>query len=470
MTPRAVVSLSMMLAILGLSCEAAAQQGAGTVGPSQMLSRLLPGKRHVMAKRSAEGGSELRIRDDSHLATVPVPYSPVTAVAVIGEDLLVAGVLPSGDSEYRLVQHAGGEWELSPTARVIPGSYPLQMSWKDGLLAMLLSDGRVIAAPCSGGVPDWGAFDLIGTAPSGVVRMGPLAGFNVLDATSIEVYAHPSHRPRFELQPSGEWQFDRNVPKSRKLLEVAKPARIGGEILYSSTSSGPIFLEEEGLGAVFTVSEEQPPSGRGAFPVGMSQMMRADRRYRLRANDVTGPWFYPAAITGRAWYAAGVTLEEVRVFEAGVRRECGAVSFRMTLDVLTTPAMATVFHVALLTISADAAPPVTHQNDRTWLVPAQALMVEKPLIAGRKSHALTASVPVPAAPEDPEKWIHIQFVVLAANGDKLGATGVRSVPIVANRGDGLAASEQERRAHATTQWATHGVGDVGAFLEQLILQ
>lgn len=449
-------------------CAPTSAQSVPQPKPMPTLSVRVHDQTWLRARRLPHG-SELRVERADQVCVVLVPYEPVTAATPLGEDVVLTGVLPDGVGEYRSMTRSGVRWELAPHGVAIPGSHAIRVSFADGLLAMLLADGRVVAAPCSGvaDLPAWAEFDLVGHVTPELVRMGALAGFHVVHSRRIEVYGHPAHRPAFEASPSGEWQFVTSSVRSRRILQVEKPARIGGVIRYHSTASGPILFEEEGSVSRSVLTDGSHPAS-GQLPTSLSATLRADRRYRLRADDVVGAWFHPAAIAGAVRQVAGLELQECRVWEAGVRAERGAVPFRTTLAVSQDFTFDRVLKVALLAATAEPEPPLAARNGHTWLVPDRVLAAEKELSAGRRAHVLAVAVPLPADRRAPKKWIHFQFVVLATDGAVLGATGVRSVAVLPDRGDHTLAQEQAGRAAADAYWAAHEVTEGKPLWEQIV--
>lgn len=127
-----------------------------------------------------------------------------------------------------------------------------------------------------------------------------------------------------------------------------------------------------------------------------------------------------------------------------------------------------MFKVALLTVSTNAAPTLAVRGNRTWLVPTRVLRVEKPLRADRRAYALSVPVPLPEGQPSTRTWVHAQLVATGPDGAILGATGVRSVPILANQSDSTVAQEQAARNSASAYWATHEVQDVQAFWQSTI--
>jgi len=461
---------STVVAAVVLANSSATGQGGSAIPPKEMLPERAQAQTWLTAKRLAQAGSELQVRRGDLVASLVVPYETITSAAALGADLIVAGVLPGGSGEYRSIARTQAGWTLATVGVAIPDTYPIRVSCTDGLLAMLLADGRVMAATCDGALdlPAWAEFELVGHVNSDLVRMRSLAGFTVLDANRIEVYANPASRRCFERSQSGQWEFVTHPLPVRAAVRIEEPARIGASIRYHCTASGPIFFEEEGGALPGLMIADHASPGTGYLPPELTQTLRADRRYRIRASGAVGAWFHPEAITGSVRHVAALGLQECRIWESGVRAERGAVPFRTTLEVKPGFTADRVRKLAFLAETAEPSPPVVERNGNTWLVPERALLAEKALPAGRKAHVLAVSVPLPADRQTTERWLHFQFVVLATDGAVLGATGVRSVPIMPDRGDRTAAQEEAGRAAATAYWAANQVTAMHELWEQVV--
>lgn len=446
-----------------------AQETGRTAVERQMRPIALGHGLFVRAASLTEGRSELRISDREVASTVELPYIVITAAARMQDSLLVAGVFPDGCLDYRAIVRREGTWIASANGVPTHVSPVAKMSCNQGRVAMLLRDGLVVTAPCSEveDLPTWGEFEYVGRASESLRKVADLAYLEVAGADRIHVYQHPAFVSAFVRQPSGAWRYERDTQPPTESLVVQKPARIGGSIVFHSTSAGPIFLEEEAAEPALLVAQEHT-SGQRQLPEPLSQSLRADKRYRLRTNSVTGAWFHPAAIAGTAWHSEGVGFQEIRILESGVRTERGATAFRTTLEFAERPVPSHVFKVALLAVSTNAAPTVVVRGNRTWLVPDRALSVEKPLRGDRRTYALSVAVPLPEIQPSTQTWVHAQLVAIGPDGDTLGATGIRSVAILPNLGDSTVAHEQAARMSASAYWAAHGIQGVQAFWERMI--
>lgn len=461
-----------LLACAGHGSASSQQSPTGSAAPQQLIGGPIAPGVFVSAHRQPEGGSTLRIRSGEQEWSVSLPYQTITAATSLVDDILVAGILPDQRMEHRRLTWNSGRWVASGTGAHPRGAHVVRMSWGDGRLAMLLADGAIVSAPCLAAqdVPTGGDFELVGSAPPGVVRTIRTAGLEVVEEGRIEVYLHPSNRHAFVRQPAGGWISTRVDRARSAFLEVEKPARAGNDVRYFATARGPVVLEEEGTAAWWPVANEVPASGQGVVPRELSALLHADRRYRLKAHDVTGSWFHPAAIEGVAWGTGGLDLQECHVHESGVRVEHGSMIAGTILHFPHEPDVTTVFKVAFVAATAEAAPPTTIRNGHTWLVPDRALMAEKALASKRRTYALAVPVPIPSDPICVGRWIHVQIVVVAANGTVLGATGVRSVRILPNRGTWPLAREEAARRSAAACWASHGVENPLEFWQFLVGQ
>ncbi|MBX3465155.1 MAG: hypothetical protein KF830_18465 [Planctomycetes bacterium] len=439
-------------------------------GPPPML----PAPSGNFAAEPTDDGSTLRIRRRTDAAGVALPYCTITAAAWLGErlgdEILVAGVRPDGGFEYRSVTFAGDAWTAAAQGAATFPAYVAQMSCAHGRLAVLLGDGSILTAPCldAEDLPTEEEFERVGAASAGVRQHLQLSAVSVTAFDRIEVFQHPGHRPAFVRQASGEWKYDLERQEGLDVLEVETPARLPGRVRFRSTLAGPVVLAAEGTSWSVPVADGPTADGWGVLPADVSAALRAERRYRLQAQGRTGAWFHPAVITGEAWCVAGARLQECRVLESGVRAERGGVAFRTTLELEPGSAIGSVRKVAFVAVSGASAPPVVERGGRTWLVPERALQVDRVLAAGRTAFALAVPVPLPAAGAAEGQWVHVQLVVRSAAGTLLGATGVRSVPILRDEGTHTAAQEAAGRRAAADSWSAHGIAAVGPFWEEVV--
>ena len=447
-----------------------AQQASGVGTAAPMLPTELGPRLAVKAERTPGLGSTLHIRASGVAATVTLAYDPVTAATRIDDDILVAGVLPDGSCEYCSVTRTNGEWAVGGSGVAVGMSYVGKLSCKHGTLAMLLGDGSIVAAPCGGSadLPAWSDFEYVGRAPFDVGKTMALAGLAVVSEGRIEAYSHPSNRPAFVRQPSGDWLLTLPSGESGPFLQIENPARVGGVMRFRANVAGPVFLEDEGVTPSLPVAEETSSTSWIPLPQGVSDTLRADRRYRLKSATSEGAWFHPAAIAGSAWSTDGVRLEECRVWEGGVRLERGSVPFRTSLEITPPFRADSIRKVAFVAITSQSAPLVAVRSGRTWLVPERVLMDEKRLDAARTAYALSVAVPLPADRQFVGKWVHVQLAVLAADGTVLGATGVRSVVIEPDTGSYTPAQEQAGRGSAAGYWSDHEIPDAAARWEQIV--
>lgn len=470
MNPLLAKVLIRRAVILLVASVLPAQQGDGAGKVAQMLPTDLGPRLAVKAERAPGLGSTLHIRASGVAASVTLPYDPVTAAARIDDDILVAGVLPDGSCEYRSVTRTNGEWAVGGSGVAVGMSYVGKLSCKHGTLAMLLGDGSIVAAPCGGSadLPAWSDFESVGRAPFDVGKTMALAGLAVVSEGRIEAYSHPSNRPAFVRQPSGDWLLTLPSGESGPFLQIEKPARVGGVIRFRANVAGPVFLEEEGVTPSLPVAEEISSTAWTTLPQGISDTLRADRRYRLKSAGREGAWFYPAAIAGSAWSTDALRLEECRVWEGGVRIERGSVPFRTTIEIGPEFGSDRIRKVAFVAISAQSTPPLAERGGHTWLVPDRALMAEKILGPGRKIYALSVSVPLPEDPQFVHRWVHVQLLVVNADGSVLGATGVRSVVIEPNTGSYSLAQEQAGRGSAAAYWSANEIPNIAQSWEQIV--
>lgn len=468
-----VVCATLTFALSGGSSPLFGQQEPGVPPVArQMLPVSVSSGLTVRAARLPEGRSVLRIANRGEVASVQLPHAMTTAATGIGDDLLVAGVLPDGAWEYRSLTLHDGTWTVAEHGVRTFLCHVAKMSCKHGRLALLLGDGTIVSAPCDdvSDLPSWGEFEYVGMAPPQIRMAVGLAHFHVAALDRISIYAHPMPpRPAFVRQASGEWLFVQGeAPPAVDILRVEKPARIGSNIRFGNTTSGPVFLEEEGVQPWMPVTDEQPSAGWGLLPSGLSQGLRADTRYRLQANGKAGAWFYPAAIAGSVWFAQGLRLEEIRVLESGVRAERGSIALRTTLEFDRESVPSRIHKAAFVAVSASAQPPIAIRGGRTWLVADQALSAEKQLQPRRQVYALSVAVPLPEGQTQAGRWVHAQLLVIGEDGAVLGATGVRSVAILPNQGDRTVAQEQAGRVAARGYWAAHGIQDVQQFWDRVV--
>lgn len=450
----------VLVAVLGSHGFAGAQSGsADSVEPWALRFAALSPDTTVEAGREAGGRSVLRVRAHGEQWSVSMPHDVITAAADLAGDILVAGVLPDGGSGYHLIALEDGQWETRAAVRFSDRDAIARMSWRDGRLAILLTDGRVLTAPCTDAedLPSPTDFEPVGEAPPDVLRYQALAALGVVDANRIEVYTHPSSRRAFVRDENGRWSVaPREAPAP--MLRVEGTACIGRDLRFFARANGPVVLVEEATGTSWPVGEVAGET-RGVLPAELSRWLRADRRYRLECGDLVGPWFHPAAITGAAWGVRGVELQECRVYVSGVRPERGSVAARTTVNLPADFDSAKVVKVAFVAVTAEATPLVSKQEDRVWLVPEHALAVDKPIESARRGQILSVAVPLPRERECVGKWVHVQMAVLDENGAPLGATGVRSVRILPDQGGSSAARERAARASAQAYWERHGVED-----------
>ncbi|MBX3462224.1 MAG: hypothetical protein KF830_03565 [Planctomycetes bacterium] len=463
-------------AVAAASAPAGCQQTVGETARQMLGGRIASGV-FVSAERKPDGESTLHVRDREQHWSIDLPYSTITAAASLASDVLVAGILPDQTSEYRRLTQESGNWVTVAIGSPPRRSHVIKMAGRDDRLALLLADGTIVAASIatsgSSGLPpvhlpNEPEFVLVGTVPNGLQRTIRLASLELTSIDCIEVYDHPSSRHAFVRAPSGHWTGSAILPVSGPTLRITEPARVGSEVRYVATVIGPLVLEEEGTNTTWPIADTTPPSGQGVIPAELTSQLRIDHRYRLKAHEVAGPWFRPAAIVEHAWGVNGVELQEVDTFEGGVRIERGSVIVDTVVHFSPVCDRASVHKVAFVATSSEPAPPLAVRGGRTWLVPDRALMAAKDLTPPRRTYPLTVSLPLPDDATCVGRWLHVQMAVLGTDGSLLGATGVRSVRILPNRGDWPVERQQTARSAAEAYWAANGVADPDQFWRSIV--
>lgn len=476
MKPLLCVSPLLPMAFLVAAAHAAPQQSQAlsSTEPRPPLPRQLLNGVHVAVEWSPDGASVLRLRDGATRQDLPLASLRVTAVTAVADALLVGGVGADGLGTLCVVERVAGDWSAAGWAVPMP-FFPVSLAHRFGWLGALLADGRVVAAPWLGREEplDASDFELVGMAGAGTMDMVGLAAVAIEAEDRIDLFVHPAARTRFQRSASGEWQRMGGPEAVRPALRIAGLPRMGNPIVvHLSAVEGPLFLEDES-GISTLIPSPASPSGlatTAVLPAEWTATLSADQRYRVRSAQAASSWFHPASITGSSWSASGVELQECRVFEAGVRVERGRIPFRTSVTIAPGNPVERLTMVALVAISSSPAPDIEQRGTRTWLRAQRIATVDAPLLPGSRTRVLVVPVPLLRQPGVSGSWVHGQIAVLDPEGRLLGATGVRSVPVLPDRGAQLSEYELRQRAFAEGFWAQHGVGDAQAFREAFVGQ
>lgn len=418
----------------------------------------------------ASGSLSLAVRIEGQRQVLPVPFGVLTKSCKVDGGYLLAGISPSGSGLVVALERRGDQLALLPQSLSLESAVPFSLGMGSGLLVVWLADGRILAAEPADlwDFPSWNSFELVGHAAVKPNSFAEFASVQVPAKDRIRVQVNPRARHReFRLGTSGVWG-EEGVAEPRHVgrLEVRVPVVIGGSNALRTNLAGPLFLSEEGVPAQQPLAQDAVQGQWVDWPSGVSDLLRADRRYRLLGAGIDGRWFYPVKLAGSAWATPGLRLSELRVHEHGVRIESGSATFHANLDVMDKAA-ARALGTRLVTVCSlaetpGATPDLVERGGRVWLVPTAIATLSQPVdpdLAGR-SHALAMPVPLTRGRSAAGSWLHVQFLVRSATGDVVGATAVRSVPILPDAGTLWAPFEAARHDRSSLLWLERRIVDV----------
>lgn len=334
-------------------------------------------------------------------------------------------------------------------------------------MALWLHDGRLFVSPWEdlAALPRFEDFELAGTQ----AYVDPTAGLTVLPNGKLSLGVGMGQRTTLQRTASGTWERVQPESSNRTSgFSVQQPARVGAPIELRGANSRYAVLEEQASGWSLPVLLEPTPLGTMVLSPEVTRSLRADCRYRLHAVNQASSWFHPAAIRGAAWSNSGVELGELLVAEGFVTQERGAPTFHTSVHTPLGFAATKLLTVCLLTISHDPVPPVVERNGHTWLQPMRIATREQECQPRQRQHALAASVPIQRTEGAIGSWLHVQFALLDQDHRLLGATGVRSVPVLPDSGRFRPDQEERLRAWADRFWEQQRVEPIQSYWEALV--
>lgn len=425
----------------------------------------------IQVVREQGGGPQLQIRGSRGTPTlaIPIPLHALTIAVDVEGGYLVGGTTANGEGKVLAVHATEGRLTLGEATLTLP-TYPEALDLKHGRMALWLADGALLAADCAGleAFPQLEQFERVGAH---LTKMGS-KGIGVGADERIYVGFHMG-KMIFRRNNSGTWERDRerespDPAKAAARIETQLPARIGSTILVRGAATSFAVLEEEGASVNLPVVLEPAAQGLVGLPAEVSRSLRADRKYRFRTATQQGDWFYPAAIHGAAWVENGMTLGEIHTSASFVTQEWGVAGLAATLG--TSPGVtATRIHtVCLVAITQTSEAPIVDRGGRVWLQPTKISLCAQDCDRRITSYALVSSVPIERSAEAVGSWIHAQFAVLDQDHRLLGATGIRSLPVIADSGRITNAQEARSRSMAELFWSNHSVANVAEFWEALV--
>lgn len=448
--------------------------GVGVVAqdwvPRKMLPRSMGPDTRLRVVEEGEFDTRLEAKLDGRRLEVSVPLKPLVTASKVEGGFLLAGLSPSGEGQIVAVETQGDELVQLPPVLTTGSAVPFAVGMGSGLIVVWLADGRIVAAEQAGlgDLPAWSTFQLVGSRPVHRGMFAERAAIQVVDRVRIRVSAGPGSALITFVQESEIWA-EEGMPAVHRvpMLEVRSPVRVGQRNEFRARVHGPILLEEEGSDHRDPLPDAAPDARWLAFPAGLSDSLRADRRYRLIASGEQSAWFFPVMVRGTAWASEGAQIGAIRTHESGVRLESGSCTLHSRIT-LSEPPDQELSTVCLLSRSSAPLPTVVVREGRTWLVPEAVATLTQATKPQAKSYALATMVPLSRELMAAGTWMHVQIVARNAQGVVLGATEVRSVPVLPDVGSLWAEHEQRRRESADRLWAQHSVANVQQFWEQLI--
>lgn len=455
-------TLSATLSLIG-------SLGTAQVPVQQVRFQSLGFETNFQTEPLAGGRTRVIYTRHASRSTLDLPVRTVTHCLANSSSLLLSCEENSGRGI--LIRLTLDDGVLSSSASASTGErVPIKIATGGEFLGMLTSQGEIWVARDPGGtdLPDAEDWQRVASSVDVGIRIDRRTALGISADGRFVVQNDRIQRVFFQ-QDGGIWRrIDGPVATSppRALIRMEQPVALNRSIRFWTNRAGPVFLESESSGILGTAIEDCSAGQWHELSAGFGAMLRPGQRYRLLGHEVASEWFSPALITGETVNVGGAFVSDIRGPGTWAIVERGLLTFRATITLPAANPISTLKTLGLVTWSDRAVPDVIEIGQHRWLHAASALLLEQGAGPGRRTYSLAIPVPTIRHPAAVSSWVHGQILALDQDGQLLGATAIRSIPLRSEPGRVGAAHEEQVRAQASALWGRYGV-DPNRLLEAI---